>query len=183
MNDRLRLLSALLLVAAGLICIVFAVAQWPSAEQSAAELQNETNRRDLNGNSNPLHDSSANEAPGATAPAEDAPVAPEPGTPPATEEVPAAEEPMDGDSAAVAVPPSSDAAPPAAAVSPRSARMPQARKDALMLWVLTGLPMVFVVLVVIILTLRWLRPRPMARTGPSDTTDLWQEAGKRFRLQ
>ena len=74
---------------------------------------------------------------------------------------------------------------PAAAPTRTDSRAPhktEAYKRAVGLWVVAALPLVFVALVVIIMVQRWLRPEPMPRTGASDTTDLWQEAGKRLKL-
>jgi len=49
------------------------------------------------------------------------------------------------------------------------------------LWLAAGLPLAAIVLIIVLLIPRWLRPPPMRRTGPSDTADLWQEAGKRLK--
>jgi hypothetical protein len=55
-----------------------------------------------------------------------------------------------------------------------------ARRQAAILWVGLALPLLFITFVLIVV-LRRLRPPPMKHTGPSDTTDLWQEAGKRMK--
>jgi len=50
------------------------------------------------------------------------------------------------------------------------------------LWLVVGLPIALMALMVIILIPRWLKPRPMRRSGPSDSSDPWREAGKRLKL-
>jgi hypothetical protein len=63
---------------------------------------------------------------------------------------------------------------------PDSSDSSAARRQAAILWVALALPLLFITFVLIVV-LRRLRPPPMKHTGPSDTTDLWQEAGKRMK--
>jgi hypothetical protein len=86
-----------------------------------------------------------------------------------------------------ATPASSPPVSPIAALSPRHPLDPSdstdrtaARRQAAIMWLLIALPLVFITFVLMIL-LRRLRPPPMKHTGPSDTTDLWQEAGRRMK--
>ena len=64
----------------------------------------------------------------------------------------------------------------------------EAHAAALKLWtqmlvpLATGAVVAIVLLVLGLHVVRRFRPRPMPHGRPSDTTDLWQEAGRRFKL-
>ena len=143
MNDRMRLICAVVLVLVGLVCIAYAMVSWYQMGTAGAQ-------------------------PAARPPAgRDNGVEPE-----------AAPEGRRHDDKPDAV---------AAPVAPRQGRQPtgatDAHRKAASLWVLLALPLVFVVMVLIIVMHRWFRPRRRLRTAPSDDTDLWEEAGKRLRLE
>lgn len=188
MNDRLRLMCALLLVTVGLVCFVYAVASWQGVDPSGQGPQNVPPVRENNINTNPLREPPADATPAKTVPADMTPATPVPDHATPADETPADrppadEAPAEGAEAGMLTPSTTEASPPTAAAPGGPKKLPPAQKEALKLWLLAGLPLVFVVLMVIILVQRWLRPRPMPHAGPSDTTDLWQEAGKRFKLQ
>ncbi len=97
------------------------------------------------------------------------------------------EEPDSESAAAVTPSPSTpSSAVLAAAPAKRPADLPDssdrtaARRQAAVLWLGLALPLLFITFVLIVV-LRRLRPPPMKHTGPSDTTDLWQEAGRRMK--
>jgi hypothetical protein len=209
MNERLRLVGALTLVAVGLLCIVYALAKWENAEPAP---------RDTTNPPLPVHDPALpdpNAQPGyPAAPANAQPGAPvvappagavqaapsgQPGRQPAQPNdippvpvrtlPPPLPEPVPDDGASTGHGDQVDDATAAGPVGRANhaadappGNLAKPHKEAVKLWVVAGLPLVFVGLIVIILALRWFRPKPMPHTGPSDTTDLWQEAGKRFRL-
>jgi len=199
MNERLRLVGALTLVAVGLLCIVYALAMWESTEPVPRET--------LNPSPAPTHDPALpdptaqpgppaaplNPPPGTpvvTPPAgQGAQSGPPPtlpgGTPPAPVKEPLPEQPQLTPDPDLSDRRTDDAAAPVSSGSNSTGTasgLAKPHREALKLWVVAGLPLVFVVLIVVILVLRWFRPKPMPHTGPSDTTDLWLEAGKRFRL-
>ena len=66
---------------------------------------------------------------------------------------------------------------------PPGSKAEKARRRAMILWATVALPLLFLLLFVALLAIRRMRPGPLRRGGPSDTTDLWREAGKRLKLK
>lgn len=51
------------------------------------------------------------------------------------------------------------------------------------LWLAISLPIAAVLVLLALMIPHWLKPRPERRPQePTDTTDAWQEAGRRFKL-
>jgi len=138
MNDRLRVIAAVVLVLVGSACIVYAMVAWYRMDHPAG---------------------STNRVPPAEPPVEQ----------------PSGGEPS-GTGADVTAPPEDSPSRPRSP-APRS----RAPDEVRWIWLAAGLPLAAIVLVIVLLIPRWLRPPPMRRTGPSDTADLWQEAGKRLK--
>jgi cytoskeletal protein RodZ len=173
---------ALILLAVGLLCLLYALASLceapPDARavvsgragvtesdtaETAAEETAETAIRS---------DTSATAVSATTA--ESAALAGSPGTtdpptsaaPAVSDETPATTEP---------------AARPAATPARRNNQLATPQGKSEMLWVMTVLPLLFAFLILGLILIRRLRPRPLKRSGPSDMTDAWQEAGRRMK--
>ena len=153
MNDRLRLILALVLVAVGLACVVYATITWQRLEPPPGEPASpRVEPREDEGGETP------------------------PGEPGDVESPQGVQEDRDV---------RNDERESHSPVVVASGEGPQKRQTraAARLWLLLALPLVFVSLAVLVFVLRWARPKPMKHTGPTDTTDLWQEAGKRLRIE
>lgn len=156
MNDRVRITLAVLLVAVGLLCMVYAFVIWRQVTSGVPPVPVTTPPPESHFDSPEETDADGVNA----------------------EETEPSESHKKDAAAALAV--ASAHRPPSEG---RTKKMPdEAREKALTLWLVAALPMVFVVLIAILMVRRWARPKPMARTGPSDTTDLWVEAGKRLKI-
>ena len=153
MNDRFRIILAALLVIVGLLCVVHAFVSWQQANDAVPPVPAIMPPPEEDPEDTGADDVNTDEAPSAESDEND--VAGAPVVAPAPK------------------PPSDD---------PAQGPTDKAREGALILWLVAALPMVFVVFVAALLVRRWARPKPMVRTGPSDTTDLWVEAGKRLKI-
>lgn len=153
MNDRFRMALAVLLVIVGLLCVIYALVAWRQANNSVSPDPVIT----------PLEDRPEDTDTDDTD----------------TDEVEPAESDKKKDAPTTSAVVS---APKPPSENPAQGPTDKAHKKAIILWLVAVLPMVFVVLVAALLVRRWARPKPMVRTGPSDTTDLWVEAGKRLKI-
>jgi hypothetical protein len=178
MDEWLRRIAALVLVAVGLACLAYAAASLyrnsspvaPAAPVGGSAGGAEPDRRQSGA---PLADS----APGGAGADSAAPAEPpdEAGdNPPAPAETPAEAPQKPTDSQVAGAPP---------ALQPRTTPMDadDARRRAIGLWARVTSLLLVVLFAMLVLIIHRLRPRPMKRSGPTDTTDLWQEAGKRLK--
>jgi hypothetical protein len=171
MNQRLSTALALLLIAGGALFLVYAALTMRSAPVEHS--------RPPAVNPSPLGEGGLGEKRAGEG------LRPETAPPAATAE--SATPPASSDTAEAAAPASS--VPPAPVVAAPAKRPPDssasadhaaAPRQAAIMWLTLALPLVFIVFVLMVV-LRRLRPPPMKHTGPSDTTDLWREAGRRLK--
>jgi len=71
----------------------------------------------------------------------------------------------------------------ASSAAPAGRTREQAKREAWALWIVVTLGLFLILFLGAVLVVRRVRPRPMPRTGPTDNTDLWQEAGRRIKLE